>query len=284
MAQQVWLPVDGALLKKLREDAHVEITALARMHSLSTAQVKQLEDGGDSSFYTAAIKLATGRKLLMHFGADVQPLAQTPEENLNVQHEMDLVATKQNIDIPPNTPGYSEKTKNYFRFLASGVAVIFLGFVFVNIYNARPKTESKPDDLAAQTSLLTSSITDASPSKSAEVKAVALPEASMQTLNEVPAECKWTEEPISLLGYQPTKSGDYVHLVAKADGAICVRDATGRSQTLHLKNTQSQTVKGHPPFEIFSHNLHQFQVFYQGNLLRLPSNGIKNITLKEQKI
>ena len=76
MTKQVWLPADGALLKKLREEARVEITALARTHSLSTAQIKQLEDGGDISFYTPAIKLATGRKLLMHFGADIEPLEQ----------------------------------------------------------------------------------------------------------------------------------------------------------------------------------------------------------------
>ena len=74
MTRQVWLPADGALLKKLREEAGVEVITLARLHSLSTSQVKQLEEGGDSSFYTQSIKLATGRKLLMHFGADEQPL------------------------------------------------------------------------------------------------------------------------------------------------------------------------------------------------------------------
>ena len=79
MTKQVWLPVDGALLKKLREDAGVEVTTLARLHSLSTSQIKQLENGGDSSFYTPSIKLATGRKLLMHFGADIQPLEKVPD-------------------------------------------------------------------------------------------------------------------------------------------------------------------------------------------------------------
>lgn len=92
MQNQVWSSADGALLKKLREEAGVEVITLARQHSLSSSQVKQLEDGGDSSFYTQSIKLATGRKLLMHFGADVQPLEQTPE--LNPVQEVKILEQK----------------------------------------------------------------------------------------------------------------------------------------------------------------------------------------------
>jgi hypothetical protein len=113
--------------------------------------------------------------------------------------------------------------------------------------------------------------------------APAASDVSLKPVNESPIECKWAAASTSISGYQPTKSGDYVHAVANTDGVICVRDANGNLQVLQLKNAQSQTVRGRPPFETFSHNLSHFKIYYQGNLLKLPSNDIKNITLKEQK-
>jgi len=89
---------------------------------------------------------------------------------------------------------------------------------------------------------------------------------------------------VPVFGNQPTKSGDYVHVIANSDSSICVKDATGKVQVLHLKNSQSLTIRGRQPFELFSSNLNEIKLFYQGNLLRLPNSNIKNITLKEQQI
>ena len=285
MTKKVWLPTDGALLKKLREEARVEITALARMHSLSTAQIKQLEDGGDISFYTPAIKLATGRKLLMHFGADIVPLEQTQAFDQNQALESDVA-----LDIPSQKPHSHTttsfdlvKTKRNLRFLLSGVAVVCFGFVFSNLYLSIVKTEPKPEDPSVQTTLTSASVTAASETKSMEAKDAVITETSANTGNASPVDCKWTDASISIAVYQPSKSGDYVHAVANSDGVICVKDSSGKLQIMHFKNAQSQTVRGRPPFEIFSHNLHQFKLFYQGNLLKLPSNDIKNITLKEHQ-
>ena len=107
---------------------------------------------------------------------------------------------------------------------------------------------------------------------------------SAELRKESPQECKWGNEPSSLFASQPTKPGDYVHVIANTDGSICVRDATSKVQILHLTSSQSQTIRGRAPFEIFSNNLNEFKLFYQGNLLRLPSSNTKNITLKEQQI
>ena len=116
MTKQVWLPVDGALLKKLREDAGVEVTTLARLHSLSSSQIKQLENGGDSSFYTPSIKLATGRKLLMHFGADVQSFESVPEQTQSLEMEIpqEKLNSTKNLECyfkQQNTKHYTQKNK-----------------------------------------------------------------------------------------------------------------------------------------------------------------------------
>lgn len=283
MSSQVWLPVNGALLKKLREDAGVEITALARMHSLSTAQVKQLEDGGDSAFYTSAIKLATGRKLLMHFGADIAPPEQATEHNQALENDAALDIPSQKLNSHTTTSFDLGKTKRNLRFLLSGVAVVCLGFVFSNVYQSKVKTEPKPEEPIVQTAPMPASMTAAPESKSMEAKDAVITETSSKSGNASPIDCKWANTSVSISGHQPSKSGDYVHAVANSDGVICVKDYSGKLQIVHFKNGQSQTVRGRPPFEIFSHNLYQFKLFYQGNLLKLPSNDIKNITLQEQK-
>ena len=283
MNTKVWLPVNGALLKKLREEAGVEITALARIHSLSTAQVKQLEDGGDSAFYTPAIKLATGRKLLMHFGANIEPPGQASEHNQALENDIALNVRSQKPYIHTTISFDLEKSKRNLRFLLSGVSIVCLGFIFSNVYLSKLKTEPKSEDSLVQTTLTTTSVTVAPESKSIEANATVIAENSAKKGNESPVDCKWTDTSVSISGHQPSKSGDYVHAVANSDGVICVKDSLGKLQIVHLKNAQSQTVRGRPPFEIFSHNLHQFKLFYQGNLLKLPSDGIQNITLKEQK-
>jgi len=85
MSSQIWQPKDGVLLKSLREEAEIEITSLAHLHCLSKTQVNQLEEGGDSSFYSPEIKLASGRKLLMYFG-QLDPLhAEIKNQKLTIE-------------------------------------------------------------------------------------------------------------------------------------------------------------------------------------------------------
>ena len=277
MTKQVWLPVNGALLKKLREDAGVEITTLARLHSLSTSQIKQLENGGDSSFYTPSIKLATGRKLLMHLGADVQPLEEF-EINQTETSEPEITAAIDRKNI------ITQQNRNSLQFQIIGVLVVIIGIALSNGYLFSAEPVTKPINLTKQSEITKPIAENSEETKNIDVNSELTTKPAIKNTNLNVSECEWSNEAKSIAGYQPTKTGDYVHVVANTDGAICVRDATSKLQVLNLKNTQSQTVKGSPPFEIFSNNLHQFQLFYQGNLLRLPSNDVKNITLKEQKI
>ena len=277
MTKQVWLPVNGALLKKLREDAGVEITTLARLHSLSTSQIKQLENGGDSSFYTPSIKLATGRKLLMHLGADVQPLEEF-EINQTETSEPEITAAIDRKNI------ITQQNRNSLQFQIIGVLVVIIGIALSNGYLFSAEPGTKPSNLTKQSEITKPIAENSEETKNIDVNSELTTKPAIKNTNLNVSECEWSNEAKSIAGYQPTKPGDYVHVVANTDGAICVRDATSKLQVLNLKNTQSQTVKGSPPFEIFSNNLHQFQLFYQGNLLRLPSNDVKNITLKEQKI
>ena len=275
MSNQVWLPEDAALLKELREAAQIDISALAGAYLLSKTQIKQLEDGGDSSFYSPAIKLATGRKLLMHFGVDDLPVGKTDNQNKTPKIKIPLANLLEEME--------NKKTKSYLRLQIIAAVLTLLGFAAMNAYFSDMNTQSLLEGLLNKSSLTMQS--DAATLKGIAngAPAITSKETTVKTISVHLEKCKWGSEPVSIIGHQPYKSGDYVYIVANIDADICIRDFTGKSQILQLKGKQSQTVRGHPPFEIFSDSLSEFKIFYQGNLLKLPRNDIANITLKEQR-
>ena len=74
MSKLCWLPEHAEQLKRLRLAAGVEITTLAKKHSLSSSQVHQLEESGDSAFYSPEIKYTVGRKLIRSLGEEITEL------------------------------------------------------------------------------------------------------------------------------------------------------------------------------------------------------------------
>ena len=74
MTKLIWSPEHGQQLKQLREAAGLSVAELATQHALSKGHVAQLEDGGNSAFYTAEIKFTVGRKLMRGFGHDIARL------------------------------------------------------------------------------------------------------------------------------------------------------------------------------------------------------------------
>ena len=64
-----WQASEGHRLKALRQAAGFAIEKFAKSNSISVAQLKLLEDGGDSLlFYSPVIKASVGRKLLNRLG------------------------------------------------------------------------------------------------------------------------------------------------------------------------------------------------------------------------
>jgi hypothetical protein len=59
-----WSDEEAAELQKLREEAHLDSSRFAIENAISHAQLLQLESGGDSLFYSPAIKAHLGRKLI----------------------------------------------------------------------------------------------------------------------------------------------------------------------------------------------------------------------------
>lgn len=68
-----WSAEDGRNLRALREKAGLDRGLLARRCTLSPTQLQQLEDGGDSAFYSASIKLAAGVRAIDRLGGSRPP-------------------------------------------------------------------------------------------------------------------------------------------------------------------------------------------------------------------
>lgn len=64
MTWKPWSDEEAAELQKLRQEAHLDSSRLAIENAISHAQLLQLENGGDSLFYSPAIKAHLGRKLI----------------------------------------------------------------------------------------------------------------------------------------------------------------------------------------------------------------------------
>jgi transcriptional regulator with XRE-family HTH domain len=64
MPDTFWSPELQNRLKQTRLNAGIPAEDLARHCALSMAQLRQLEEGGDSQFYNAGIKLRSGNKAL----------------------------------------------------------------------------------------------------------------------------------------------------------------------------------------------------------------------------
>lgn len=93
MTSKIWLESDGLKLKNLRIDAGFHVDVLARDIGISRKMLLQLEDGGDSAFYSSSIKFQTGRKLLRHLGSDVS----NPEAPFFDAEHAKLDSTKKEI-------------------------------------------------------------------------------------------------------------------------------------------------------------------------------------------
>ena len=68
--RSVYDTCDPDYLRQLRAASGVEETWLARTACLSVAQVRQLEEGGESLFYSLTIKRQAYKRLLMILGAE----------------------------------------------------------------------------------------------------------------------------------------------------------------------------------------------------------------------
>lgn len=309
-----WLAEDGVRLKKLRTDAGLEPATFARKNSLSPAMLKQLEDGGDSAFYSKAIKFQTGRKLLKLFGEDVsnpepvsnavevaelsveekEQIAKTASEIIRVS-EMNIASPQRNLIIDDLLKVW-HSNRSLVITLCLGV-VLLIGVIskhtsFSQNTTARAaKTNEIVDvQLSAGTLGTASSIAVADKDVAKAVSTVANQAAAnpeppvvsvtpSQITKISSANCKWSTDIAATTSASPTKAGNYVFFIATKDVDVCVMDKSNVANEFKLKASAERNVSGTPPFRIYSNDLKDIKVFYQG--FRIMSKDAVELMLNE---
>jgi hypothetical protein len=77
------------------------------------------------------------------------------------------------------------------------------------------------------------------------------------------------------------KAGQMVFVQAVGDAHLCLRDHSGQVWSVNFKAGQERSFQGSPPWTVQSLSLAQFNVFFQGWKLRLPTDTTQSVQIVE---
>ena len=264
--------VNGVRLRELREAAGWGIDELARMASLSVAQLLEMENGGSERFYTVQIKINATRKVAQILGVPESELVQDPEPViLPVEPESSAQDSAANSNDPAHS-SYSLMGYTLLLLIATGAAVWWWGQA------SAPKLAV---NLAASTSVVDPATHETFPSreidKSAEAPSPVVSSLSDGTSAE--AVCTFDGDMVVLQANEPTKPSDKISLMLRKQGKLCVQDATGKVWREELKPWLGRNYMGTAPWKLQSTALFGADVYFQGEKIIVPSDKVQVITL-----
>jgi hypothetical protein len=281
-----WTESDGIELKRSRENAGYDVYSYSRQNNISTFQLLELEEGGNSYFYTTSIKYNVGKKLLNSLGQKSKHQLQSETAKVQTQKDSEVLDTflVDAIHHQPKkiTNNFLTATKIYIY--ATALIVVLVSYAFVTHTN----TSSRIEDSTQR--LVTSQVSVSSPSSSAEsistrtetrtfleesTTTKAIPTATPTKQNE----CNWTDNSVDVSATKATKEGNYVYLVAIKELVVCIKDQTDKVSIVNFKANESQNIYGVAPLKLQSNDLDSINIFYQGSKIRLPKEGVTQINL-----
>ena len=326
--QPIWSQEHGALLKKLRENASLDVSSVAHRNTVSKSQVVQLEDGGDSSFYNPDIKYSTGKKLLKFLGHDllesaaVQPISLEPAKAISPDpieplDSVFILPKAEPLASVPIEPTPTPTAAHQHSFEPSPAVappavfsknmtwgLLLVGMVFFAIFGLleldKPQPTAPSSKSAVADNLPTAEVKPEVeeaklPSQEQNIQSTPAPSdtasntansASAQKAQEVATamsenakKCLWKDAETELVPAAPKKAPEYVYMVATKDMFVCVMDGNNRVAAVNLKNGERRSIYGPAPFKVQSASLSELQVFFQGTLIAIPTEEIKQIKL-----
>ena len=275
---------------KGREKLQLSTKDLAAQACLSNRQIEQLENGEQSSFYGAQVKVTAAKKVANLLGLkedevfDYGPKALVKEE-IPKQVTLQKAASKSSPQIPVSPALPSSLTsmrtkispqKRWLLWLGLVVAVVF------SIINLRPLFFPEPvEEIIVVKEEVIKPV-------SAEPAPVVTP-APMDVPAAIPvgggpdmAEACPAED-LDTVNYKPEaprKSADVVYVQAKSKQVVCVIDNTGKSQNKMLESGVGASFYGKPPFKVLTSGLTQLDMYFQGVKVRLTNLNIKTLILE----
>ena len=263
-------------LKKARIAKKIEVSELANTLCLSTKHIHQIEEGGDSAFFSKAHKVQVAKKVGAYLGlsdsqivdtsgqaiseVDVELLSERPEAGeSDLINELDKLG---NVNL---------ETKSY---KAKGVMLV-LGFIALAviaywIFGKGSTQESGLQQANSGQEIVKSEV------ETSEPKSIA---------SEAPlSPCEI--EPQNVPAFKVAKAnsaGNFIYMVSKADQTICVIDAKNNKRLVKLSEQEKKNLIGIPPFTILSPDFKKVDIYYQGWKVPVPANA-NTIRTEEQSI
>ena len=313
---------DAAHLKSLRLAADLDHAQLALMVNLSAAQVRQLEEDGDSLFYSPQIKAQSLRRVIRTLEnasqepqsvASIEPPA--PRSSASVIDDIIRLSEKnlksQVVHSDVRRPGGSWPKLLGTRGLAA--LLLGLGLWQYNRHNSQALYEewvepitgkvlpAPPTATTEEVPAVVPEVIAAAPAPTQAV--VVAPSAKETTAKETTstetaavknpaaastasaADCaNITTAPVTVTSVSPNKPGSYVYLVANKTTTVCVDDGKNKRNLVTLTPGAGRSIHGSPPWTIAAADLKSVQVYFQGAKVWVPPEAGSRIYLKELPI
>lgn len=313
-----WRPEDAQLLQSLRQKAGLDELVFARTNTVSLAQLRELEQGGESSFYNPQIKRSTGVKLLRKLGHELPSISEhvrtdslLTEENPAAQVLLPTpAAPKRNSSAPSvraaatsSNLGQAIDITSTWMYWGLGLSTLALLAFAVTLWpqamtntTARSPLAIAPSDSPAKPLAQAPAPTQSDPliaitapstaSAVSDTTSTAPPTstASLSPARSVNQACDWRHRDDSTVFQQtaPIKPGNYVHFVAQAETTLCVLDQDNKLTTLNLPAGSAKSVYGVAPFLVHSSGWQNLNVFFQGRPVRGVREGTQHLQLLSQ--
>lgn len=305
--RSVYDSCDPDYLRQLREASGVEETWLARTACLSLAQVRQLEEGGESLFYSPIIKRQAYKRLLMILGAEPPSLIADAFATLEpsvVEELNEIIAMdEKNLNRTAMADFFQILRDHLSQHKAFAAVVLLMGVTATAslvMPLASPNTEqtaaterspANPSEsltLAAlperaASAVPVSPVAVAAAPVSAAVSAPASAASASAQHVSVSASCQYTRDALPQISpLTATKPSRYVYIVAAADVSVCVVDGNQQANLLKLKAGENQSVYGAAPWQVSSPKLGNVQIYFQGSRVALPEGVDQRVALIEK--
>lgn len=270
----VWGPENEALLKSLRLRAGIDLATLAKRNIISSAQVRQLEDGGNSSFYNPAIKYALGKKLLKYLGHDLKvEVAPTVEARI----ETAIPQLAANPSIVKTSMLESDENLPTQAPVKTSVGALTLVMSGLLVCGAAWFWFDKESSVPAQVEVQSPPEVKAEPQS--QETGVTAPEKTEISKPAPQVACSWNNAEEEVQPDSPQKAAEYVHVVAQQASTVCIMDGQMRVATLNLEVGDARSIYGPAPFKVYSADLKAIKVYFQGQHIKLANQDTQQMKL-----
>ena len=298
---------EATTLKNLREAAGLDVVQLAALANLSLGQVRQLEEGGDSHFYSPQIKSQSMRRVLRLLQnqtsteeAAVQASPEQVPKSVNVIDDIIRLSEK-NLKNTIDTSLVRRSGNPYKALLTvgAGLVVVFallhwqsnqsepqkIFAEWVEPFSAKPVEASNEAVEKATPVLVQVESAPPSPVLSPAPVVSQVQPVVVAAKDQAQNDCKlFQDEPTPAAPVSINKAGNYVYLLASKDVQVCVDDGKRVRNVVNLKAGEGRTIHGSAPWVIGAVDMASLQMYFQGSKVFVPKNVGQRILLKEQAI